>query len=618
MKKQYYGSNANWLINMNGGKLTIKDVTITNFFKSINQSGTKAGIITSNSKIDLNAVVLSNNVIQTSLGVGEEKSTIYTGVVFSTGEINIENVTAFNNKINNTLGNTLADLRKLADWGCVIGSFNATRISNSNFYNNSGSRSSVVYAHTLTTLDVLNSRFENNTASYCGGVFLVYLNTTTHISNSIFIKNDGTNAGGIIYQQRYSNMYVDNCTFDDNYANTGGSLYAHHYSNLTATNSSFSNGRARTGSAIIGADFVFLTINNCKFENNTASEGAVMGDEGCQIDINDCVFNNNVATFGAAVFGDMINNITIKNSVLTNNSATYGGAIFVTFESNIKIINDTFIGNNAVNGSVVFLDNTGKLDEEPETPAYAGLTSSIYSKDNVFVNNTSEDNLLLVNYEIENQHNLSETKIMVSNVVTTVNKKNTLIFTLMDVNGNVLSNKEIAIILNGAIYKRTTDENGCVSLNAVFSKDGSYNCVVCFVGDDNYKSSFAISKITVKKLTSKITAKKATFKAKTKTKKVTITLTASNKAIKKVKVTIKVRGKTYSAITNSKGKATFKITKLTKKGKYSALIKFAGNKSYKSSSKKNINNCKIEGSMKSSNLFFFLDVQLFFRVCFDF
>lgn len=103
MKKQYYGSNANWLINMNGGKLTIKDVTITNFFKSINQSGTKAGIITSNSKIDLNAVVLSNNVIQTSLGVGEEKSTIYTGVVFSTGEINIENVTAFNNKINNIL-----------------------------------------------------------------------------------------------------------------------------------------------------------------------------------------------------------------------------------------------------------------------------------------------------------------------------------------------------------------------------------------------------------------------------------------------------------------------------------------------------------------------------------
>ena len=86
-------------------------------------------------------------------GVGEEKSTIYTGVVFSTGEINIENVTAFNNKINNTLGNTLADLRKLADWGCVIGSFNATRISNSNFYNNAGTRSSDGYGHPLSTVE---------------------------------------------------------------------------------------------------------------------------------------------------------------------------------------------------------------------------------------------------------------------------------------------------------------------------------------------------------------------------------------------------------------------------------------------------------------------------------
>ena len=50
-------------------------------------------------------------------------------------------------------------------------------------------------------------------------------------------------------------------------------------------------------------------------------------------------------------------------------------------------------------------------------------------------------------------------------------------------------------------------------------------------------------------------------------------------------MTIKVRGKTYSAITNSKGKATFKITKLTKKGKYIAVIKFADDKTYKAVSK---------------------------------
>ena len=55
--------------------------------------------------------------------------------------------------------------------------------------------------------------------------------------------------------------------------------------------------------------------------------------------------------------------------------------------------------------------------------------------------------------------------------------------------------------------------------------------------------------------------------------------------MKSTKVTLKVNGKTYSAKTNSKGKATFKITKLTKKGTYSASIVFAGNKNYNKVSK---------------------------------
>ena len=56
--------------------------------------------------------------------------------------------------------------------------------------------------------------------------------------------------------------------------------------------------------------------------------------------------------------------------------------------------------------------------------------------------------------------------------------------------------------------------------------------------------------------------------------------------MKKVKVTLKVKGKTYKAKTNSKGKATFKITKLTKKGTYKAIIKYKGNKYYKKLTKK--------------------------------
>ena len=52
-------------------------------------------------------------------------------------------------------------------------------------------------------------------------------------------------------------------------------------------------------------------------------------------------------------------------------------------------------------------------------------------------------------------------------------------------------------------------------------------------------------------------------------------------ALKKVKLSLKVKGKTYYATTNKYGKATFKITKLTKKRKYTATLKFKGSKYYK-------------------------------------
>ena len=87
----------------------------------------------------------------------------------------------------------------------------------------------------------------------------------------------------------------------------------------------------------------------------------------------------------------------------------------------------------------------------------------------------------------------------------------------------------------------------------------------------------------------KILASKKTFKSKVKVKKYTATLKAGSKAVPKVKVYIKIKGKKYNktikATTNAKGKAIFKIKKLTKKGKYKATITFKGNKNYKASKK---------------------------------
>ena len=56
--------------------------------------------------------------------------------------------------------------------------------------------------------------------------------------------------------------------------------------------------------------------------------------------------------------------------------------------------------------------------------------------------------------------------------------------------------------------------------------------------------------------------------------------------MKKTKVTLKVKGKTYTAKTNSKGKAVFKIKNLKNKGKFKATVSYKGNAYYKKVTKK--------------------------------
>ena len=83
-----------------------------------------------------------------------------------------------------------------------------------------------------------------------------------------------------------------------------------------------------------------------------------------------------------------------------------------------------------------------------------------------------------------------------------------------------------------------------------------YSAKIKFAGNNIYAASSKTVKVTVKKATPKMTAKKKTFKAKVKVKKYKITLKNNiNKAIKGVKVTIKVKNKTYKAKTNKKGVA---------------------------------------------------------------
>ena len=178
------------------------------------------------------------------------------------------------------------------------------------------------------------------------------------------------------------------------------------------------------------------------------------------------------------------------------------------------------------------------------------------------------------------------TKITAPKVSAVYNVAKNLLITLT-ANGKAIANKKVTVKVGTISKTLKTNAKGQVSLNVATLVPKTYTASVKFAGDDGYLASSVSTKVVVSKAKPKITAKAKTFKVKVKTKKYTVTLKNNKgKVMKKVKLTLKVGKKTYKATTNSKGKATFKITKLTKKGKYTATIKFAGSKYYKALSKK--------------------------------
>ena len=171
-------------------------------------------------------------------------------------------------------------------------------------------------------------------------------------------------------------------------------------------------------------------------------------------------------------------------------------------------------------------------------------------------------------------------KLTAGDVTAYYNGGKMLIVTLMDELGGPIKDADIQIKLNGRTHKLSTNDLGQVRLSVDNLAPKTYYATLTYAGDDFFSSSTVKAKVTIKKATPKISATKKTFKKSLKTKKYTVTLKANNNALKNAKIYLKIKGKTFTAKTNKYGKATFKITKLTKKGTYRATVTYNGNNCY--------------------------------------
>ncbi len=278
-----------------------------------------------------------------------------------------------------------------------------------------------------------------------------------------------------------------------------------------------------------------------------------------------------------ASFVDM-GSVTIAQkmpTVLANNmTVTYGSGydfIATFFKADGSPLANSYVMF-AVNGN----DNVVKTDANGIAILNIGLGNGVYDivSTNLATGESANNVLTIVGQP-------TPTVISASSVTTVYNGGKYLVVTLKDSNGKALSGAKVTVVLDGKTYTLSTDANGQIK---VFTNDlapNAYVATITFGGDGKYVGSSTTAKITVVKATLKLTAAKKTYKAKIKTKKYTVTLKDNNgKVIRGMVITLKVKGKTFKAKTNAKGKATFKIKKLTKKGTFKATVKYAGNAYY--------------------------------------
>ena len=258
---------------------------------------------------------------------------------------------------------------------------------------------------------------------------------------------------------------------------------------------------------------------------------------------------------------------------------TEGSDAIIQITTNEAFTGDVKVQIGTANYTVAVVNGTGSLP-------VSGLAAGNYTAYAIFdAAGDFNASVKSTNFTVKAK---TATVIKATAVTTTYGTSKNIVVTLTDAAGNALAKHSVVIVLNGVTKTVVTNDKGQATF-AIPSNLAAktYEATITFEGDADCLKSTTTAKVVVNKAKPKLTAKKKTFKAKKKSKKYTIVLkTDKNKALSKVKVTIKVKGKTYKAKTNAKGKATFNLKKLTKKGKYKATVKFAGNKNYKAVTKK--------------------------------
>lgn len=226
-------------------------------------------------------------------------------------------------------------------------------VNRCSFINNS--RTAIYALSTVSTI-INQSTFINNAYSYRSdnGTAVYSRSRTLQITNSTFVSNKASYCGGAVYVSYVTptspsavTVEISNCKFINNTASEchGGALYvATDNSSVTMTSNVFSGNSANDGSG----GTVYLGGNNISISsiNNT--------------------FSSNSAASCGVLYANKFGNVNFTASTFTHNRASgqytidSRGGVACIINSSMSISNSTFEHNGAIggNGGVLFVDDS--------------------------------------------------------------------------------------------------------------------------------------------------------------------------------------------------------------------------------------------------------------------
>ncbi len=450
------------------------------------------------------------------------------------------------------------------------------------------SSSNIFYAPKPVSLTFKNITFlnSNDFAVKCNSK---YSNFNIHIINCTFKNNHY-----LAVDSYGANLVVEDSIFENNYQAIQDYMHPVIIDNCSFIKNSYV--AIQTGDASISKS-LFIANGNKK-----DGLGAIQSNS---LNITDSEFLNNIAyESGAAINVYDEGSISVTNSTFKNNTAKYlGGAIYV--ENNHIYLNGCrFIDNQAFNGAAIYSIKSEIIIQNSNFTTNHADYSAIYSKakssfSNVTFTGNSRYTIIASKANLVNCNNLSKSFTQWCCLDDNLNNSDFIRIALNKISTYYKSGKNLKIRLintkdNSAVAKckvkvvlkagkktytkyLTTDKDGFASFDISKYKVERYNLFVS-VTDSNL-TSLSLEEIDTALIFEaypKVKAPKVKFKyKKSKYFKVTVKHQKTKKAIKKLKLKLKVytgkKYKVYKIKTNKKGIAKLNTKKL-KRGKHKVII----------------------------------------------